>query len=108
MNSNISVNYFFNGNNFIKTFIDYTTSNRLTLNDNISDSSYGNFTKTMYGIALNYKNLDFIFNPRKGVQLIVSASMGKNNTDGENSLSRYAIIGNGKGFIPIYKNFVGI
>lgn len=108
MNSNISVNYFFNGNNFLKTFIDYTTSNRLTTNENSSDSTFGNLTKTMYGIALYYKNLDFIFNPRKGVQLIVSASMGKNNTDLEISLSRYAIIGNGKGFIPIYKNIVGM
>jgi len=105
MNSVFSINYSFNGNNYIKTFIDYTFSNIL-LSSNESNT-YGNFNKTMYGIACNYKKLDFQYNPRKGIQFYVQASAGKKNnlTDEENK-TRYAGLIDGKGFIPIYKNWI--
>jgi len=105
MNTLWSLNYSFNGNNYIKTFIDYTFSNILQSSD--ESNLYGNFNKTMYGIACNYKKLDYIYNPRKGIQFYIQASAGKKNnlTDEENQI-RYEGLIDGKGFIPIYKNWI--
>lgn len=107
MNSLLSINYSFRGNNHIKTFIDYTFSNLLQSELNSENNLYTGFSKTMYGIALNYRKLDFIFNPSKGIQVYIQGSAGNiipsNNTASE---QRYSGLIDGKGYIPIYKRFV--
>lgn len=105
MNTLMSLNYSFNGNNYIKTFIDYTFSN--ILQESGESDVYGNFNKTMYGIACQYKKLDFVYNPRKGIQFYVQASAGKRTSmeESENQV-RYAGLFDGKGFIPVYKNWI--
>lgn len=112
MNVASSVLYTFKGNNYVKTFIDYTTSSTIvnTINgeENLNTDLAG-YSKVMYGAALFLKDLDFIYNPRKGYQFLLQGSMGTQNNELETEkLSRYAIFCDGKGYIPIYKKFVGV
>lgn len=107
LNSVFSINYSFGGNNFIKTFVDYTYSNIINTQYTEQSNLFGNFTKTMYGLAFQYKNLDFINNPRKGFQVYLQGSVGKRETqNGSDNAIRYAAIVDGKGFIPLYKNWI--
>ena len=112
MNFASSILYTFKGNNYIKTFIDYTTSNTIANIQSTEENpeiDFAGFSKVMYGAALFLKDLDFIYNPRKGIQLLIQGSMGTQNNELETEKnSRYSILCDGKGYIPLYKKFVGV
>jgi len=120
MNYIIGLNYSFRGFNFARVYFDYTTSSILDKNlYNFSDfSSYSDYKKTMYGFAFRFRNLDFIYNPKKGYELNLNVAVGTrkivvnhNAVDGyyDNVYLfsvRYRAHGKIMGYVPLHKRWV--
>jgi len=119
MNYIVGLNYSFKGYNSARIFFDFATSNILdkTLYENANSLSYSDYRKSMYGFAFRFRNLDFIYNPRKGYDLNLSIAMGTRRII-ENSSAphyyddielftvRYRAHGKIKGYIPLHKRWV--
>jgi len=120
MNYIIGLNYLFRGYNFARVFFDFTTSQILSQSLYASPDflSYSDYRKTMYGFAFRFRELDFIYNPRKGYDLNLSIAMGNmkiiKNQKAEDSYYegvdlktvRYRIQGKIKGYVPLHKRWV--
>jgi hypothetical protein len=120
MNYIIGLNYSFMGNNFARVYFDFSTSNILDKSLYASDAflSYSDYRKSMYGFAFRLRNLDFIYNPRKGYdcnlnmavgtrKIIKNHNAGANFYDGVDLLTvRYRVQGKIKGYIPLHKRWV--
>lgn len=116
----LGVQYSFAHTSYLKTFIDVTSSNLLTTNLITEDLtlSHIDFSKTLYGIEFFYRNVDFIYNPTKGI--IVNANIGvaqrkiRQNKrlpvdlyqDISLSSTHYRIKGEVAGFIPLHQRWV--
>jgi outer membrane protein assembly factor BamA len=120
MNYIIGLNYSFRGYNFVRVYFDYATSNILdkTLYANSNFISYSDYHKTMYGFAFRFRNLDYIYNPRKGYDINLNFAVGtrkiiKNHNadshyydDVDLVTVRYRLQGKIKGYIPLHKRWV--
>ena len=120
MNYIVGLFYSFRGNNFARVYFDYATSNVLdkSLYDYSDYFSYADYKKTMYGFAFRFRQLDFIYNPRKGYDLDLNMAVGarkiiKNHNVSEHyyedvdlNTIRYRLCGKIKGYIPLYKRWV--
>ncbi|MDL2325890.1 BamA/TamA family outer membrane protein, partial [Bacteroidales bacterium OttesenSCG-928-A14] len=121
INYPIGLQYSFNGNNYIKTYLDLSSSrilNKELLVITPDDITYADFNKQLYGIELMIRQLDYIYNPRKGFTLVINGAAGKikikqNHAvdpevyDGvEMERTRYRLLGDVKGYIPLGKRFV--
>lgn len=81
ININLSggLQYLFSGGNYIKVFIDSRTSNLLItygLENVTTLPQYADIKTLMYGIGAKFERLDYRFNPRKGLRLIVNLQAG--------------------------------
>ena len=120
MNYIIGLNYSFRGYNFARVYFDYATSNILdkTLYENADFLSYSDYRKSMYGFAFRFRNLDFIYNPRKGYELNLSIAVGTRKIienlnatgsyyeDVDLFAIRYRMYGKIRGYIPLHKRWV--
>ena len=121
MNYIVGLQYSFLGNNYIKTYFDFTSSN--VLNPEllvVSDNAYSliDYKKQMYGIEVMIRRLDYLYNPRKGFALLLNGAGGKmsvvknSKVDAELyddialSTVRYRVQGDVKGYIPVLKRWV--
>ena len=68
----------------------------------------------MAGVGVNFKRLDYIYNPRKGFFVKGTASIGKKESEslnfvvdnsGKSSLTQYEFLINSGVFIPAFKSF---
>ena len=117
----VGLQYSFKGNNFLKLFFDLSTStilnfDLLTLSQN--DFTYMDYRRTLYGVQLSYRKLDYLFNPRKGFAMQLQASTGKmnilKNSKAEEELyenismskMRYQLNANLQGYIPLHSRWV--
>jgi len=120
MNYVIGLNYSFRGYNYARVYFDFATSNILAKNlySSADFLSYSDYRKTMYGFSFRFRELDFIYNPKKGYDLNLNIAVGnrkiikKQNAD-ENYYKgidlqtvRYRIQGKIKGYIPLHKRWV--
>ena len=118
MNYIIGLNYSFRGYNQARVYFDYSTSNILDKNlyDYSDYLSYCDFRKTMYGFAFRFRQLDFIYNPRKGYELNLDVAVGNRkitesnaieflNDDEINSI-RTRLQGKIKGYVPLHRRWV--
>ncbi|HMU97945.1 MAG TPA: ShlB/FhaC/HecB family hemolysin secretion/activation protein [Chitinophagales bacterium] len=81
LNLNLGVPYFFKTNNYFKGFYKYAQTIILQADTNFVKSFKrlpGNLDATynQYGVELYFETLDYLLNPRKGVELRVSTSVG--------------------------------
>jgi len=120
MNYVIGLNYSFRGYNFVRVYFDYATSDILDkkLYNNSSFLSYSDFRKSMYGFAFRFRDLDFIYNPRKGYDINLNLAVGtqkivkNHNADShfydelDLHTVRYRVQGKIKGYIPLHKRWV--
>ncbi|MCL2246280.1 MAG: BamA/TamA family outer membrane protein [Lentimicrobiaceae bacterium] len=118
MNYVIGLFYSFKGYNFARVYFDYATSN--ILDKNLYDAShaltYSDYKKTMYGFAFRFRDLDFIYNPRKGYDLNLNVAVGSRkiienaqspqNDDVDLVTVRYRLHGKIRGYIPLHKRWV--
>ncbi len=123
MNYLVALQYSFRGDNSIKTYFDYRTSAILSSPsvDWLSpDSSNYDYHKTMYGIALNYNNLDNIQYPRSGVKLRGDFAVGVRTIEVNRempiemykdiamSMTSYRFEGEVVGYVPLHKRWVWV
>ncbi len=120
LNYHIGIPYAFLNNSYIEPYFDYTGST--ILNPDLlqfgSDTSFIDFRKTLYGLKLHFRKLDYLFNPRKGVDIWADLSAGRRkiiqNSHVDASFyedltmqkTTYRLCGFVQGFIPIWKCFV--
>ncbi len=74
---NLGVQYTFKGNNYIKAFYDRKRSSPISEfgNENVLPSILGVLTSA-YGLSWNWEQLDYRYNPRRGITLSSSAALG--------------------------------
>jgi len=108
MNYIIGLNYSFRGYNYARVYFDFSTS--VILDKNFVDYNYSDYKKTMYGFAFYFRNLDFIYNPRKGYELNADVAVGNRkiieNVNIGNNLIRTRLQGKIKGYIPLHRRWV--
>jgi len=120
LNYHIGLPYAFANNSYIQPYFDFTSST--ILNSNLisldSDTGYIDYHKTLYGVLLRYRKLDYLFNPRKGFDFQANLSAGRRvilqNVSVDSALyqnldltkTSYKISGSLQGFIPAGKYFV--
>lgn len=120
LNYHVGLPYAFLNNSYIKPYFDYTSSSVLspTLLQFDSDSSLIDFRKTLYGIKVHYRKLDYLFNPRKGMDMWADLSVGRRKIIPNPKVeahfydnltlqkTTYRVRGAIRGYIPIGKHFV--
>jgi len=121
MNYLVGVQYSFKGNNFLKLFLDISTSSILNvdlLTLNQYDFTYIDYRKMLYGVQFSYRKLDYLFNPRKGFAMQLQASTGKmevlKNSKAEEELyenismqkMRYQLNAHLQRYIPLHARWV--
>ena len=120
MNYVIGLNYSFRGYNYARVYFDFATSNILNkkLYSSTDFLSYSDYRKSMYGFDFRFRNLDFIYNPRKGYDLNLNFAVGSRKIIKNQSADtgyykgidlqtiRYRMQGKIKGYIPLHKRWV--
>lgn len=123
MNYLIALQYSFQGNNSLRTYFNYTSSSvlsRQTIMLQPYDSLTYDFDRTMYGIELNYKYLDNIHSPRRGVTVRGDFSVGMRRVRKSNEVEedffqaidletvRYRFMGEVAGYVPLHKRWTWV
>lgn len=116
----IGIPYAFINNCYIEPYYNFSSSNILNndLLDIGNDNSYIDYRKSLYGLKAHFRRLDYLFNPRKGIDLMADLSAGRrkilpNNhweasdyEDNELTHTTYQLLGSVRGYIPLGKHFV--
>ena len=84
LNRNIGVQFQMSGNNYIKAFYEARSTNLLSVSGlenitSIGQLKYIDVSTNLYGLSYNLEKLDYRFNPRRGVAVLASASVGNKN-----------------------------
>jgi outer membrane translocation and assembly module TamA len=84
LNANISLSglYFLGANNYVGLKYLNKTSSSL-IDKELYDTEFKDFTINSYGATLKYTNLDYNFNPRKGLDIELEAYLGTKNSPSE-------------------------
>jgi outer membrane protein assembly factor BamA len=87
----IGIQYLFNGNSYIKAFLINTTTNLINVDvDRVLQTrrlpSMLDLTNSSFGLELYYDNLDYKYNPRKGFELLATASFALKQVRPNNSI----------------------
>lgn len=117
LNYHIGLPYSFVNNSYLEPYFDHTNSMVLDTNlrNDTRDTSCRDFRKSLYGLKVHYRKLDYLYNPRKGIDLQCDVSVGSRKlTDGnkvvddqiESTETAYRIYTSAQGYIPIGKHFV--
>ncbi len=119
LNFHAGLPYAFVNNSYIEPCFDYTGSSVLNaalvrLDD---DSSFIDYRKTLYGLRFRYRRLDYLFNPRKGIDLSANLSAGRRKIIKNSQLddtfyqniplqkTSYCITGSIQGYLPFGKHW---
>lgn len=89
--SDIGVQYLFNGNSYIKAFWVNKTTNLININlDRVVKTrrlpSMLDLNNSSFGLEIYYDNLDYKYNPRKGFELLATASFALKHVRSNNSI----------------------
>lgn len=89
--SDVGVQYLFNGNSYIKAFWVNTTTNLINIDlDRIVQTrrlpSMLDLSNSSFGLEVYYDNLDYKYNPRKGFELLATASFAIKRVRTNNSI----------------------
>lgn len=114
----VGLQYIFGGLNHIKVFYKQRDANLLSTTglQNITRlPDYADIRTSSYGLAIQFEQFDYRFNPRKGIGLLLSGSVGdrvirknsKINDAAYNGIklrsTQYQIEGEATSFIPLFK-----
>lgn len=121
VNNTIGLNYYFKGLNYLKIFYKQRNANLISttgLQFATTLPDYADVTTKAYGMGVFIEQLDYKFNPKKGVSIILQGSVGdriikrnpKINDQAYNNISlrtsQYQTEGMIIGYINLYKNHV--
>ena len=109
LRSNVALQYQFANHWQLKGIFSYTGSNRLfAASSNLQFPNVTSLKQLMYGIGVNYKKLDFIPNPRKGLIIQLEGLVGQrvvlSDTSAKVLNSKIAV--GIEQFIPLNKRWV--
>lgn len=109
LRSNVALQYQFANHWQLKGIFSYTGSNRLfAASSNLQFPNVTSLKQLMYGIGVNYKKLDFIPNPRKGLIIQLEGLVGQrvvlSDTSAKVLNSKIAV--GIEQYIPLHKRWV--
>lgn len=92
INSNIGIQYLFEGGNYIKAFVDNFQTNLLTINEQQIKNTQTlprtlDVSNTTFGLEWQQQNLDYRFNPRSGRSLQLRVGAGIKQVDKSNLIA---------------------
>ncbi len=119
LNFHAGLPYAFVNNSYIEPCFDYTGSSVLDarLVRFEDDSSFIDYRKTLYGLRFRYRRLDYLFNPRKGIDISASLSAGRRKIVKNSQIddifyqniplqkTSYCITGSIQGYLPFGKRW---
>lgn len=121
INNNVGLHYYFSGLNYFKVFYKQRTGNLISTSGLGAITvlpDYADVTTQSYGVGLTLEDLDYRFNPHKGIAINLNAQTGNrtikknpkiNEIAYKNLLLRstqYQLEGEISFYIPLYKNNV--
>lgn len=113
LNYHLGIPYTFLNNSYIEPYFNHISSHILSTCDIDSDTLYGNYNTSLYGLQVNYRHLDYLFNPRKGIDIAADLSAGMRKSEQSNEIdakqsqqTAYRLQGSMRGYVPIGKHFV--
>ena len=121
INSNIALQYYFKGLNYVKLFYKQRNTNLISTNGYALANSlpdYADIQTQAYGIGVLYEQYDYKLNPRKGLGINISGQAGnrnikknpKINTQAYDQVllrsSQYQVEGQVQAYLPLHKNHV--
>lgn len=84
INTSINLQYLFSGSNSFYVFFKNTSSSVLNLPDpGIINGKLADINSKLYGTGIDYKKLDYSFNPQKGIKILGSLGAGNKKISGE-------------------------
>ena len=118
LNYHLGIPYRFRHDSYIRPYIDFTRSQLLRNNASTStyDTSCMGHRNLLYGVALRVTQVDYLYNPRRGFDLIADIAAGRRTLEPtqvmgdaipESDLVKtsYRLTGGITGYIPIHKFF---
>ncbi len=79
-NPYLSILYYFTGNNYVNIFYEQKTSSIISTYgfENLTAlPDYADFSTSIYGFGINANNLDYFYNPHKGIFVDISIGTGE-------------------------------
>lgn len=119
LSNNIGIQVLFRGYNHVKAFYENRKSNLLStegLEYATTLPEYADVNTSLYGVGIDYRRLDYFFNPRKGFYIDLSSGIGskkiKKNANVNQALydsiplssTLYRLEVDAGWFIPLFKN----
>ncbi len=115
LNFHAGLPYAFVSNSYIEPCFDHTGSSVLDagLVRFEDDSSFIDYRKTLFGLRFRHRRLDYLFNPRKGIDISASLSAGRRKIIKNSQIddifyqniplqkTSYCIMGSVQGYLPI-------
>lgn len=116
LNYHFGIPYRFRHDSYIRPYIDFTRSQLLRNSTNSYDTSCMGHRNLLYGVALRVTQVDYLYNPRRGFDLIGDIAAGRRTLEPTQDMSdaipesdlvktSYRLTGGITGYIPIYKYF---
>lgn len=110
LNYGFGIPYHFFEDCSLRPFFSYNKSQILGNKEDIDNVAIAGFHTLQYGLTLNMSYLDYKYNPRKGLEVMLEASAGNRVVDDEVNVgavrgSNYQLRGRVVGYIPVYKMF---
>ena len=84
------IQYLWSANNYIEVFLHDKNSNLLSTSQYTNATvlpSFADINSTLYGLAVNFEQLDYRLNPRKGVSFYLEAEVGRKKIRRNNELN---------------------
>lgn len=99
----VGIQYNFSGNNFLKVY--YARHNSNLINNNIQIDFWDNYQKNVYGIEFHFRRLDYLYNPKKGIDIQFDFNLAQKVNESLEKSAQSSIIANITGYIPIKKRW---
>lgn len=119
LNYHFGIPYRFRHDSYLRPYIDFTRSQLLRNNNSTGayDTSCMGHRNLLYGLALRVTQVDFLYNPRRGFDLVADIAAGRRTLEPSQGMSEaelpgtelvktsYRLTGSITGYIPVYKFF---
>lgn len=115
LNSGLGIRWFVSNNEYIKAYYRYKSTTQIAKDKSKISSNYADVKSNLFGLSYYLSNVDYRFNPRKGIIVDMYAGTGfksiinTQETDSLNIDDKSIEIDLGLDFdvyFPIYRNFV--
>lgn len=83
LNAGLGLRFFLTGDDYVKFYYRYKSSSRIGKDNNQTQSiNFADIKSNLLGLSYNLNRLDYVFNPRKGIQLNIFSGVGFKDISG--------------------------